>query len=150
MLRILIAVFVATALAAATAAAQTQAPTKATAPAPTQNGAAFDQLSPGGKKHAQALFDAQTTKKFSRDEIVAMHLNGKGWGEIFKELKAQGLVKEKNLGQLMRKHERQARHPKVERTEHSGRPEGEHLGKKEREDRDEHPERAERHGKKGR
>ena len=80
-------------------------------PAPDPNQGAFDKLSPGNQKIAQALFDAEqsdstattptTTKSLSRDDIAAMKQDGKGWGEIFKEMKKQGLVDAKNLGQVV-------------------------------------------------
>lgn len=86
--------------------------------AQTSNQGAFDKLSPGNQKIAQALFDAQqnsssstTTKPLSRDDIAAMKQNGtaKGWGGVFKEMKAQGLVQEKNLGQVVSKANHAAR-----------------------------------------
>ncbi len=69
---------------------------------------AFDKLSPGNQKIAQALFEAQQTStgpgaptQLSRDEIAAMKQSGKGWGVVFKDMKQQGLVTEKNLGQVI-------------------------------------------------
>lgn len=80
-----------------------------TPPAPNPNQGIFDQLSPGNQKIAQALFDAErsnstatTAKPLSRDDIAAMKRDGKGWGEVFKEMKQQGLVDAKNLGQIVR------------------------------------------------
>jgi hypothetical protein len=35
------------------------------------------------------------------DQIAAMKQGGQGWGQIFKEMKAQGLVSAKNLGQVV-------------------------------------------------
>jgi hypothetical protein len=76
-----------------------------TPPPPSSNQGAFDKLSPGNQKIAQALFDAEqndsTTKTLSRDDIAAMKQDGKGWGEIFKDMKQQGLVDAKNLGQVV-------------------------------------------------
>src|SRR3990167_9491342 len=91
------------------AQAQTTAP-----PAPTAG--AFESLSPGGQKIARALFEAQKTtsppgttggttttapKPLTLDEIAAKKQAGTGWGRVFKDLKAQGLVQEKNLGQVV-------------------------------------------------
>jgi hypothetical protein len=79
---------------------------------------AYEQLSPGNQKIARALFDAQvkpstttaptttrtsgtTTKPLTLDQIAAMKQSGQGWGQVFQSLKAQGLVQEKNLGQVV-------------------------------------------------
>jgi hypothetical protein len=100
MLRTLGITFLALAVFVGTAAAQT------TTPAPSPNQGAFDKLPPGNQKIAQALFDAQskngTTKPLSRDDIAAMKQH-RGWGEIFKEMKANGQIPPdvKNLGQLV-------------------------------------------------
>lgn len=107
------------------AAAQT--PGTASSPSPqtttqststTSNAGAFNKLSPGNQKIARALFQAQQTsqsptsgaaKPLTLDQIAAMKQGGKGWGEIFHDLKAQGLVQEKNLGQVMSKYHHQQR-----------------------------------------
>jgi hypothetical protein len=85
----------------ADAEAQTVSPAGSTA-------GAFDKLSPGNQKIADALFEAQQTstapgapKPLSRDEIATMKLGGKGWGVVFKDMKQQGLVTDKNLGQAV-------------------------------------------------
>lgn len=103
------------------AIAQTTSPPRTTATATTaSNAGAFDKLSPGGQKIARALFDAQQTstpssgttstasKPLSLDDIAAMKQSGQGWGQIFHNLKAQGLVQEKNLGQVVSKFSRQS------------------------------------------
>jgi hypothetical protein len=69
---------------------------------------AFQNLSPGGQKIAQSLFDAQHpptgTKAMTLDQIAA--LKGKeGWGRAFKEMKSDGLVQARNLGQVVSSHE---------------------------------------------
>jgi hypothetical protein len=75
--------------------------------AQSSNQGAFDKLSPGNQKIADALFAAEQnttpspTKPLSRDDIAAMKQNGKGWGEVFTSMKAQGLVQEKNLGKVV-------------------------------------------------
>lgn len=82
---------------------------------------AFDTLSPGNQKIATALFQAQTTTTtpttattgttsttapLTVDQIAEMKQSGKGWGQVFKDMKAQGLVQEKNLGQVVSKYSR--------------------------------------------
>lgn len=94
------------------------------------NEGAFEALSPGGQKIARALFDAQkqpesdgnggtdstggtaastggegagTTEAAaprSLDDIAAAKA-GTGWGQVFKEMQAEGLIAEKNLGQVI-------------------------------------------------
>ena len=65
---------------------------------------AFDQLSPGGQKHTQSLFDAQQAGEggevMSLDDI-AMARQETGWGNVFKQMKEDGLVLEKNFGQIV-------------------------------------------------
>ncbi len=113
----LLGVFVTTGVAAAqTTSPSPTTPTATTAP----NAGAFDRLSPGEQKIARALFDAQQTstppsgtastasKALSLDDIAAMKQSGRGWGEVFKSMKAQGLVQEKNLGQVVSKFSRQS------------------------------------------
>jgi hypothetical protein len=75
---------------------------------PTAAGA-FDQLSPGNQQIAQALFEAHlptrtpgTPPALTPDDIAAMKQHGQGWGDVFKQLQAQGLIQEKNLGQVVR------------------------------------------------
>ena len=104
-----------------------------TPPAPNPNEGAFDQLSPGNQKIAQALFDAQpsnatdppsaTATPLSRDDIAAMKQDGKGWGVVFKEMKEQGLVDAKNLGQVVSQanHAARSRHNGTVITSGSGR-----------------------------
>jgi hypothetical protein len=85
----------------ADAEAQTASPTGT-------NAGAYDRLSPGNQKIADALFESQQTSTapgaptpLSRDDIAAMKLGGKGWGVVFKNMKEQGLVTDKNLGQAV-------------------------------------------------
>lgn len=82
---------------AGTAGAQTS-PTP-----PPSPGGAFDQLSPGNQKIANAIFQAQqptaTSKPYSLDQIAAMK-QGNGWGVIYQNLRSQGLV-QGNLGQAV-------------------------------------------------
>ncbi len=72
---------------------------------------AFDKLSPGNQKIAQALCSAQTGgcptssggTTLTKDQIAAMKKH-KGFGEIFKEMQKNGQIPPdvKNLGQLVR------------------------------------------------
>jgi len=72
---------------------------------------AFQSLSPGNQKIANALFAAQphTTTgppRLSRDQIAA--LNGsEGWGQVFSQMKTEGLLQAKNLGQVVSHSEHQ-------------------------------------------
>ena len=116
------ALLVATATAAA--AQGTTTTTSGTTPTDTTTSGAFDRLSPGNQKIARALFEAQpeptappggttgTTPgtgsttgtaptRLTLDEIAARKQGGEGWGVIFKDMKAQGLVEQKNLGQVV-------------------------------------------------
>ena len=85
--------------------------------AQTTGTGAFDKLSPGDQKIARALFEAQPTTQTTNgatpltlDQIAAKKKHT-GWGEIFKQMKAQGLVTDKNLGQAVSNFERH--HPEV-------------------------------------
>lgn len=64
---------------------------------------AFDRLSPGNRETARALFEAQngSATRLTLDEIAARKQRGEGWGEIFQDMKRQGLVDAKNLGQVV-------------------------------------------------
>ena len=96
MLRTLLTAFVLVGFSVAPAAAQT----------------AFDELSPGNQKIAQALCDGQSggcpatsspgQKTLTRDQIASMKQH-RGWGEIFKDMKANGQIPPdvKNVGQLV-------------------------------------------------
>lgn len=104
MLKTLVVTLLALTVVVASAAAQTS-------PTSSPNPGAYDKLSAGNQKIAQALYDGQqqsgttkplTTKQYSLDDIAAMKQH-KGWGEIFKEMKASGQIPAdvKNLGQLV-------------------------------------------------
>ncbi len=84
------------------------------------NAGAYDTLSPGNQKIADAIFESQQTSTapgaptpLSRDDIAAMKLGGKGWGVVFKNMKEQGLVTDRNLGQAVSRynHEHQPSSP---------------------------------------
>lgn len=75
---------------------------------PSSSGA-YASLSPGNQQIARALFEAQTTRLLTLDQIAARKQSGGGgWGKVFDHMKARGLVQEKNLGQVVSRY-RQAR-----------------------------------------
>jgi hypothetical protein len=115
MLRILAITLLALALVVTAAAAQTTTTQPTTATSSNPNEGAFDKLSPGNQKIARALYEGQqtqaqpsgstttTTNPLSLDDIAAMKQSGKGWGVVFKDMKANGQLPPdaKNLGQLV-------------------------------------------------
>jgi hypothetical protein len=77
----------------------------------TTSTASFDSLSPGNQKIADALFSAQRVRGTSasvmtRDQIAALR-SSEGWGREFKQMKADGLIQARNLGQVVSQHEHQ-------------------------------------------
>jgi hypothetical protein len=71
---------------------------------------AFDKLSLGNQKVAASLYHAQTTgtsstgsptRPLTLQQIAAKRLSGQSWGQIFRDMKAQGLVQEKSLSQVV-------------------------------------------------
>ena len=102
----------------------------------------FEKLSPGDQKIARALFEAQTTSggatPLTLDQIAAKKKHT-GWGEIFKQMKAQGLVPDKNLGQAVSSFEH--RHPELAARPDNSKPEKlEKPAKPEKIDKPAHPE----------
>lgn len=107
---------------------------------PTAAGA-YQKLSPGNQKVARALFEAQgatttttTTKGSSKtttpspasaaaagsgngpkpltlDQIAAMKQSGTGWEQVFRQMRAQGLVADKNIGQVVARYNHASRPP---------------------------------------
>lgn len=70
----------------------------------TTNEGAFDALSTGNQKIVNAIHDAQIeTSTLSTDDIAAKKLDGSygGWGKIYQQMYADGLVEFKNLGQAV-------------------------------------------------
>jgi hypothetical protein len=103
MLRSLISSFTAllTLAAAGGPAALAQTPSLA----PSSSGA-YASLSPGNQKVARALFEAQTTKFLTLDEIAARKQSGGGgWDKVVNDMKARGLVQAKNLGRVVSRHQ---------------------------------------------
>jgi len=71
---------------------------------------AFDKLSLGNQKVAASLYQAQTagtsstsssTRLLTLQQIAVKRLSGLSWGQIFREMKAQGLVQDKSLSQVV-------------------------------------------------
>jgi hypothetical protein len=80
----------------------------ASASAATTAGA-FQSLSPGDQKIANALFAAQTTRgsgRLSRDQIATLK-GSAGWGQVFGQMKADGVLQARNLGQVVSRSEHQ-------------------------------------------
>jgi hypothetical protein len=98
---------------ATTAGAQVQ--TKPKGPAAPAASRAYDKLSFGNQKVASALYQAQSSvvaaiaangsspasRPLTLEEIAAKRRGGQAWGQIFRDMKAQGLVYEKTLGQVV-------------------------------------------------
>jgi len=96
---------------ATAAGAQVQAkPKPAATPA-----RAYDKLSLGNQKVASALFQAQSSavtasaangsstasRPLTLEEIAVRRRSGQTWGQIFRDMKAHGLVHERTLGQVV-------------------------------------------------
>ncbi len=67
---------------------------------------AFRQLSSGNQQIAEALFNNQTVGAGSRqawslDRIASTKQSGLGWGQVFQRMQTEGLIKERNLGNLL-------------------------------------------------
>ncbi len=79
----------------------------------------FDELAAGNKMIARSLMDAQTlpadgtTQPWSLEDIATMR-SETGWGNVFKQMKAEGLIEAKNLGQVVSSHARATHQPITE------------------------------------
>jgi hypothetical protein len=74
-------------------------------PAAAQTAVTYDSLSVGDRNHVDALYGAQQpsdgTPALTRDDIAARK-SGTGWGNVFKDLKAQGYYPDaKNFGEVV-------------------------------------------------
>ena len=95
----------------------------ATAQTATVDGA-YAKLTPGNAKVARALHEAQVpnpapvrtaraangdqaAKPLTLDQIAAMKRSGRSWGQVFDTMKAQGLLTDKNLGQVVSRYQAQ-------------------------------------------
>lgn len=70
----------------------------------------FDELSPGNRKIARALMDAQQLPGDSSAEMwtldqIAVSGSEKGWGRVFQEMQSEGLVSARNLGHVVSSYE---------------------------------------------
>ena len=73
---------------------------------------AFEALSPGNRRIAEALHESQLPAGgWSLDTIAAARRDGLGWGEIFHDLQADGAVAASTLGQALSAPRRQAAAP---------------------------------------
>jgi len=75
---------------------------------------AFESLSPGNKRIATALFEAQDTAAagavpMTLEQIAQERRGGRKWGDVFQAMKAQGLIQAETLGQVLGRYDR-ARH----------------------------------------
>jgi len=100
---------------ATAAAAQVQTKSKVPAPSAPSGSHAYDKLSLGNQKVASALYQAQSSRAatikgsgsspaprpLSLEEISTRRRSGQPWGQIFRDMKAQGLVQERTLGQVV-------------------------------------------------
>jgi hypothetical protein len=92
---------------------------------------AYERMTPGNQKVARALFDAQaavftpapggssgarTPRTLTLDEIAAQKQANRGWGQVFQALRAQGLVQETSLGQVVTRYEHQRSRVTASRT----------------------------------
>ena len=94
---------------------------QAAPPTPPATGATsspgvYDTLSPGSKRIATALFEAQksapSARSMTRDQIAQERRSGKTWGDIFQVMKSQGLIQAETLGQVIGRYDR-ARHTRL-------------------------------------
>lgn len=91
-------------------------PPIAPAPAPAVASApgAYESLSPGNKRIAVALFEAQKSSAqnvtpLTLDHIAHERRSGKSWGDVFQTMKSQGLIDAETLAQVLGRYNR-ARH----------------------------------------
>ena len=79
---------------------------------------AYQRLSSGNQRIARALFDAQAavtmpapgsaTRTLTLDEIAAQKQTGTTWGQVFGAMKSRGLLRAKDLGQIVNRGESQS------------------------------------------
>jgi hypothetical protein len=82
----------------------------------TPPASAFASLSQGNKRIATALFEAQNTASIGAtpmtlEQIAQEHRSGRKWGDVFRDMKSQGLIQAETLGQVLGRYDR-ARHSK--------------------------------------
>jgi len=93
-------------------------PPSASTPAPAATSvpvsSTYESLSPGNKRIAVALFEAQkssaqTVTPLTLDQIAQERRSGKSWGDVFQTMKSQGLIDAETLAQVLGRYNR-ARH----------------------------------------
>ncbi len=94
------------AITAAAAGDESTSSTPGAAEGPEVKIGAYNELSPGGRKIVDSLFDGQSIGEagnhaWSLDQIATAKQDGRGWGEIFKQMKSDGLTDARNLGHLV-------------------------------------------------
>ena len=82
----------------------------------TPSPSAFASLSQGNKRIATALFEAQNTTAsgatpMTLEQIAQERRSGRKWGDVFQDMKSQGLIQAETLGQVLGRYDR-ARHSK--------------------------------------
>ena len=107
----------ATLMVSVTSWAESSSP--AAAPGGTIQSGGFQSLSPGEQKIARALFLAQQPTAsgpapLNLNQISALRQH-EGWGEVFKQMQAEGLIHDKNLGHVVAAHEHSLRAAKGEK-----------------------------------
>ncbi|NQV84320.1 MAG: hypothetical protein HQ494_10925 [Rhodospirillales bacterium] len=79
--------------------------TEITVQAPIVQPGFYSQLSAGNQNIADALFNAQQAEDgspvWSLDSIAKAKMNGRGWGAVFSHMKADGVLRQKRLGQVI-------------------------------------------------
>jgi len=77
---------------------------------------AFESLSAGNKRIATALFEAQSAADggvtpMTLEQVAQQRQSGRKWGDVFQDMKSQGLIEAETLGQVLGRYDR-ARHPR--------------------------------------
>lgn len=81
-----------------------QAQGKAFSVPPADITGAYDTLPSGEKQLADSLYAAQTGRSpWTRDQIATARVSGAGWGEIFQEMRGDGLLTEASLARVVRR-----------------------------------------------
>jgi len=73
---------------------------------PATNGASTASASSNGATAPATNATTPSAKPMTLDQIAAQKQGGHAWGEIFQTMRDQGLVQEKNLGQVVSKYQR--------------------------------------------
>jgi hypothetical protein len=98
---------------AARPAAAASSPVRAAADAAVPTTGAYKSLSAGNQQIAEALFNSQsvgagTRQAWSLDRIASAKRSGAGWGQVFQQMHAEGVIPEKNLGSVLTQSRRPA------------------------------------------